>query len=72
MCISIHGVNQLNPGKAAGLDGITPRVVRELVVEIAPILTTVYQVSHNSGTVLGDWRVSVPDVAPVLVTGDCP
>ena len=78
ICISILSYMEstdyrlTNPGKDAGLDGITPRVVRELAVEIAPVLTTIYQVSHNLGTVLCDWRVGVPSVAPVLMTGDCP
>ena len=78
ICISILSYMEstdyrlTNPGKDAGLGGITPRAVRELAVEIAPVLTTIYQVSHNLGTVLCDWRVGVPGVAPVLMTGDCP
>ena len=60
ICISILSYMEstdyrlTNPGKDAGLEGITPRVVRELAVEIAPVLTTIYQISHNLGTVLCD------------------
>jgi len=90
ICISILSYMEstdyrlTNPGKDAGLEGITPRVVRELAVEIAPVLTTIYQISHNLGTVLCDWKLVSPvlhqywwldidpDVVPVLVAGHCP
>ena len=42
--------------KAAAQDCITPRVLRELAKEIAPILTTIYRSSLKTGVVPIDWR----------------
>ena len=43
--ISVSGVSKqllkLNPGKAAGPDNISPRILKELHNEIAPILTDI-------------------------------
>ena len=56
--LSVEGVEKilvgLNPAKAAGPDGIPPRVLRELSREIAPILTTICRSSLNTGAVPGD------------------
>ena len=57
----------LNPAKAAGPGGIPPRMLRELSREIAPILTTIYRSSLNTGAVPGDWREAL--VSPVLKKG---
>ena len=47
--ISEQGVKKLmedlNPYKAGGPDGINPRVLRELAEELAPALTSIFQTS---------------------------
>ena len=52
--ITVSGVekllSKLNPTKAAGLDNITPRVLKELAPFIAPILTVIFKISCESGT----------------------
>jgi len=40
-----------------GLDGIHPRVLRELVEELAKTLSIIYQQSWLSGKVPDDWRI---------------
>ena len=69
--LSVEGVEKildgLNPAKAAGPDGIPPRVLRELSREIAPILMTIYRSSLNTGVVPSDWRQAL--VSPVFKKG---
>ena len=58
--VSTQGVEKplsnLNPTKAAGPDGIPPRVLRQLAREVAPILTKIYQSSPQTGEMPRDWR----------------
>ena len=53
--ISVSGVSKqllkLNPGKAAGPDNISPRILKELHNEIAPILTDIFNTSLSEGIV---------------------
>ena len=44
-------LHKLNPSKASGPDLIPARILKELAVELAPFLTTIFQGSINSGTV---------------------
>jgi hypothetical protein len=37
----------LNPHKAAGQDDIMPRVLKELAIEISPILTLIFSKSYQ-------------------------
>ena len=57
--VSTQGVEKLmsnlNPTKAAGPDGIPPRVLRELAREVAPILTKIYRSSPQTGEAKRDW-----------------
>jgi len=57
----------LNVNKASGPDGISPRLLKTLSVEIAPYLTKIFQASLDSGTVPLDWRSAT--VAPVFKKG---
>jgi hypothetical protein len=57
----------LNPSKAAGPDEIKPRVLIELAIEIAPILTIIFQISLESGVAPSDWKTA--HVAPVYKEG---
>ena len=42
-------LKRLNPHKAAGPDGIKPRVLKELAESVAPILTIIFRKSLSSG-----------------------
>ena len=70
--LSVEGVEKLlaglNPSKAAGPDGITLRVLRELHKEVAPILTAIYRSSLQTGVVPDDWKEAL--VAPVFKKGE--
>ena len=56
--ISVNGVakqlSKLNPGKAAGPDGLTSRILKELHTEIAPVLADIYNASLSEGVVPTD------------------
>ena len=53
--ITIQGVEKLlsglDPNKATGPDGISPRILKELSHEIAPSLAIIFNKSLDSGTV---------------------
>jgi len=50
-----------------GLNGIHPRVLRELVEELVKSLSIIYQQSWLTGEVSGDWRIS--HVTPIYQKG---
>jgi len=58
--ITVQGVVKLltglNPNKAQGPDEISPRLLKELHTEIAPILTIIFQRSLDTSTVPKDWK----------------
>ena len=58
----------LDPSKATGPDGISPRILRELSKEIAPILTIIFQRSLSTGLVPHDWKEAL--VTPVYKKGE--
>ena len=58
----------LNPSKAPGPDGITPRVLKELAFEIAPSLALIFQRSYDSGIVPSCWKIA--NVSPVYKKGE--
>ena len=53
----------LNPNKASGPDEISPRLLKELHAEIAPILTKIFRSSLSTGIVPDDWKTAL--LAPV-------
>ena len=61
-------LRDLDPSKAPGPDGITPRILKELAEELAPAFTLLYQSSINSGCVPQDWRTA--NVTPVFKKGE--
>ena len=69
--ISQNGIlkllQNLKPHKAAGPDKIKPIILRELSTQIAPILTTIFQKSLNTGEVPSQWRNAF--VTPVYKKG---
>ena len=46
----------LNPNKACGPDGITPRLLKMVAEELTPALTLLYHISYLSGTLPKDWK----------------
>lgn len=58
----------LNPNKACGPDGITPRLLKTVAEEMAPALTLLYRNSHNSGTLPLDWKMAY--ITPVFKKGE--
>ena len=69
--INVHGMSKqlskLNPGKAAGPDNLSSRILKELHHEIAPILTDICNCSLREGIVPDDWRNAT--VTPVYKKG---
>ena len=49
-------LSQLNSRKATGPDNISTAILRLAADELAPVLTRLYQFSHDQGTVPEDWR----------------
>ena len=60
-------LKNLNPNKASGPDEISPKLLKELHHEIAPILTKLFKSSLHSGIVPDDWKSAL--VAPVYKKG---
>jgi hypothetical protein len=69
--VSLPGVTKLlsslKPHKAAGPDRIKPLVLKELAIEIAPILRYIFQRSLDTGEVPRDWRDA--NVTPIYKKG---
>ena len=57
----------MNPGKAAGLDNLTSRILKKLHNEIAPMLSDIFNTSLREGKVPDDWRNA--SVTPVYKKG---
>ena len=49
-------LNNINPSKAGGPDGLPARALKELATEIAPVLSTIFCQSLNTGEVPTEWR----------------
>ena len=48
----------LNPSKALGPDELHPRVLKELVTELGPIFTHLFQQSIDSGDIPKEWTLA--------------
>jgi len=57
----------LDTYKSMGLDGIHPRLLRELAEELAKPLSIIYQQSWLTGEVPDDWRIA--SVTPIYKKG---
>ncbi|KFW78289.1 hypothetical protein N305_01782, partial [Manacus vitellinus] len=51
-------LSHLDPHKSMGPDGIHPRVMRELVEELAKTLSTIYQQFWLTGEVPDNWKLA--------------
>ncbi|KFW70172.1 RNA-directed DNA polymerase from mobile element jockey, partial [Pygoscelis adeliae] len=60
-------LRHLDGHKSMGLDGIHPRVLRELAEELAKALSIIYQQSWLTGEVPDDWRLA--NVTPIYKKG---
>ena len=71
LVISVNGVqkllDKLNIKKASGPDNICCRILRELSAELAPVLTSIYNQSLESGEIPTDWSQAL--VAPIFKKG---
>ena len=60
--VTVKGVQKLllglTPHKAAGPDELSPRVLKEIHEEIAPVLTYIFRLSLKTGIVPEDWKKS--------------
>ena len=69
--ITVNGVKKLldglNPYKASGPDNIKPRLLKELSDVIAPILTTIFRLSYETGEIPDAWRTAL--VTPAFKKG---
>ena len=58
----------LNPNKACGPVGITPRLLKMVAEELTPALTLLYRISYLSGTLPKDWKQA--NITPVFKKGE--
>ena len=61
-------LHNLKPNKAAGPDGISPRVYKELASVLAGPLTSLFQLSLDKGMVPSDWKKAT--VCPIFKKGE--
>jgi hypothetical protein len=61
-------LENLNPHKATGPDQISSRFLRELASAISPMLTLIFQASHDQSQVPDDWKGAL--VTPLFKKGD--
>ena len=70
--ISVDGVanllQNLNPHKATGPDGIPAYLLKECSNEIAPILTLIFQCSMQQGSMPDEWKTA--NIIPIFKKGD--
>ena len=58
----------LNPNKATGPNGLSPRILKKLSSQIAPILTKIVQMSLETGEIPEDWHTG--NVSPIFKKGE--
>lgn len=60
-------MNNLNPKKASGPDDLTPRILKELHIELTPAVTLLFQRSMELGQTPTDWKHAF--VCPIYKKG---
>ena len=58
----------VNPNKAAGPDSIKPIILKELRLEIAPVICLLFEKSLKTGTLPSEWTKT--QVCPLYKKGD--
>ena len=61
-------LQNLNTKKATGPDLIPARILKDLAVEISPILSCIFQQSLDTGCVPSAWRIA--NISPIYKKGD--
>jgi hypothetical protein len=61
-------LQHLKPNKATGLDDIPAKFLKEVSIEISPLISFIFQASLDQGQIPSDWKQA--RVAPVLKKGD--
>ena len=61
-------LTNLNPNKVTGPVCLSPRILKELSSQIAPILTKIFQMSLETGEIPDDWRTA--NVSPIFKKGE--
>jgi len=69
--ISTAGISKLlgdlNVHKAPGPDNISPRILKQLHLVVAPTLQVIFEKSYNDGVVPDDWRTA--NICPIFKKG---
>lgn len=60
-------LRNLNPYKAAGPDNISPRILKELAEDVAPILTIISNHSYETGEIPSIWKSA--NICPIFKKG---
>ena len=58
----------LDPNKACGPDGISPRLLKIVAEEVTPALTLLFRNSYQTGTLPLDWKLA--HITPVFKKGE--
>ena len=61
-------LQNLKTNKATGPDAVPARILKDLAVEISPILALIFQQSLDTGHVPSDWRIA--NISPIHKKGD--
>ena len=61
-------MQNINPNKATGPDGIPGHLLKIGSEQLAPIFTTFFQASLNQGTIPDDWKRA--NITPLFKKGD--
>jgi hypothetical protein len=61
-------LEELNPNKAPGPDGVSGKILKTMASEIAPILTIIFRQSMETGNLPDDWKKA--NIAPIFKKGD--
>ena len=62
-----HLLQEQNPHKASGLDGISARFLKETSVNIAPVLALIFNASFTQGKLPLDWKSAF--ITPIFKKG---
>jgi len=60
-------IKELRPTSAPGPDGITPKILKNCIEEISPVLAVIYRKSMLTGSVPEEWRQA--NIVPIFKKG---